>query len=103
MSRDEAERLIADAARAVRRAFTSPAGYRFLGITREDVRQSTARAQQAAAIMGAVPDAIVAGERAAPYGPQAQGGFAAMNAHARTGPRPMDDGEATPTEIPRQT
>ena len=78
--RDESERQIADAARAVRRAFTSPTGYRFLGITRAEVRQGTARARQAAESMGAVPDEVLEGEREAPYGPQAQGGFGTMNA-----------------------
>lgn len=83
MSRDESERHMAAAARAVRRAFNSPTGYRFVGVTREDIRQATAKAQQASAIMGFIPDAILAGELGAPYGPRSQGGFADVNAYDR--------------------
>ena len=36
VSRSESERELAEATRVVRRAFTSPTGYRFLGITRAD-------------------------------------------------------------------
>ena len=96
MGRDESERLIADAARAVRRAFTSPAGYRFLGITRAEVRQGTARARQAADAMGTLPGEILEGKREAPYGPQAQGGFGALNTRraARAG---TDSDPASPS------
>lgn len=81
MSTRESERLLDRAARAVRRAYLSPVGYEYLGITREDVAQGTARAQQAKEVMGELPAAILSSEQRAPYAPESQGGFRALNVH----------------------
>lgn len=72
--RDDAERLLQEGARPVRRAFASALGYRFLGVTRDDLRQGTARAAQARAAMGEVPAEILTGTRRASLAPR-RGGF----------------------------
>lgn len=69
LDRDRSERLLADAGRHVRRAFTAALGYRFLGINRDDLRLMTARARQAENEMGALPQEVLDQQLRAPYAP----------------------------------
>ena len=61
LTRIDAEQRLHHAAKPIRRAFASALGYRFLGITRLDVAQGTAKAEQAVESMGAVPAEILSG------------------------------------------
>lgn len=71
VDREEGEHLLDDAGRHVRRAYLASTGYKFLGINRQDLHLMTARAQQAADEMGAVPQAIIDGTVKAAHAPQA--------------------------------
>lgn len=67
--RDEAEALLHQGGRVVRRVLQSPVGYRFFGITRRDLAQGTTKAQQARESMGEVPDDVLTGGQRAPHAP----------------------------------
>jgi len=69
LARDEAENMLHQAGRVVRRVLQSPVGYRFLGVTRRELAQGTAKASQAIELMGEVPDAVLTGNRRAPHAP----------------------------------
>ena len=69
--RAEVQRLLQLGGRALRRAYATPLGYRSLGITRQDIRDGSEKAERAKAAMGDVPDDVLAGDRRAPYGPGA--------------------------------
>ena len=55
--------------RQVRRAFLSPLGYRLTGVSRQDIDQGTAKALQAHAAMGELPEEVCLGARRAPHAP----------------------------------
>ena len=55
----------------MRRVLQSPVGYRFLGVTRRDLAQGTAKALQAIEVMGEVPGDVLAGTCRAPHAPTA--------------------------------
>jgi hypothetical protein len=59
LGRDQAERLIFQSGRAVRRAFTSAVGFHNQSIKRKDVTENNARALKAAELMGQVPKEIL--------------------------------------------
>ena len=69
LSRGDCEPVLAACGRSLRRAFLSPTGYYPMGITRDEVLRSTARAVQAQARMGELPAAIVNGVKRAPLAP----------------------------------
>lgn len=69
LARDEAEGLLHQGGRVVRRVLQSPVGYRFLGVTRREVAQGTAKALQAIEVMGEVPGDVLTGNRRAPHAP----------------------------------
>jgi len=69
LTRDETERCLHQAAKPIRRAFASALGYRFLGVTREDLAQGTAKTAQAVESMGTVPPEILSGEVRAELAP----------------------------------
>ena len=69
VGRDEAERMLHQGGRWVRRALQSPVGYRLMGVTRGDLQQGTAKALQAREAMGEVPDDVQSGARRAPHAP----------------------------------
>jgi integrating conjugative element protein (TIGR03761 family) len=69
MNRDDSERLIYEAGRAVRRALGSARGYRYKGIGRNDLRLGTARGCEARESMGQLPESILAGTQRPRYGP----------------------------------
>ncbi len=73
LSRDESERSIALCGRHIRRAFISASGYRCLGLTRDDVRQNTARGQAAKMRMGTVPADVLASVQEAVHMPLRRG------------------------------
>jgi len=50
-----------EGARPLRRAFGSALGYRFLGVTRVQIEQQSAKAQQAVEAMGELPPEILSG------------------------------------------
>ena len=69
ITRDEAERALQLGGRMVRRAFQSPLGYRLTGVTRADLEQGTAKAQQAREALGEVPEEVLSGTLRAPHAP----------------------------------
>lgn len=69
VTRAEAEQLLHRGGRVVRHALQSPVGYRLLGVTREDLKQGTAKALQAHEMMGGVPAEVLSGEHRAPHAP----------------------------------
>ncbi|RMD64160.1 MAG: TIGR03761 family integrating conjugative element protein, partial [Alphaproteobacteria bacterium] len=69
LARDETEGMLHQGGRVVRRVLQSPVGYRFLGVTRRDLVQGTAKALQAVEAMGEVPGDILTGTCRAPYAP----------------------------------
>lgn len=69
LARDEAEGMLHQGGRVVRRVLQSPVGYRFLGVTRRDLAQGTAKALQAVEVMGEVPGDVLAGTCRAPHAP----------------------------------
>jgi integrating conjugative element protein (TIGR03761 family) len=71
LERDEAEGMLHQAGRVVRRVLQSPVGYRFLGVTRRDLAQDTAKALQASEVMGEVPGDVLTDTRRAPHAPTA--------------------------------
>jgi integrating conjugative element protein (TIGR03761 family) len=70
LPREDAERRLALGGRAVRRTYSSPVGYKFFGITREDVVQGTARALEACAAMGELPAEVRDRARRGRYAPE---------------------------------
>lgn len=71
LDRDRSEQLLDDAGRHVRRAYLSSAGYRFLGINRQDIALMTARAKEASDEMGTLPQEIIDRTLRPAHGPQA--------------------------------
>ena len=69
VNRDTSARLLHEAGRSVRRAFQSALGYKFTGVTREDVRLGTAKAPRARELMGHLPQEVVDGEMRAEHAP----------------------------------
>lgn len=66
---DDGERVLSLGGRTLRRAYLSPLGYRLTGLTRAEIRQGTAKAAEARAQLGEIPEAVMAGTHLAPYGP----------------------------------
>jgi len=73
LSGEEAERVLREGGRPIRRAFLSPLGYRSTGVTRQDLKAGTAKAQEAQNAMGEVPHDVCAGARRAPHAPSIVG------------------------------
>jgi len=67
--RDEAERMLHQGGRVVRRTLQSAVGYRFMGVTRHDVEQGTAKALRAREALGEIPSDVLDGTRRAPHAP----------------------------------
>lgn len=67
--RDTAEKTLREGGRIVRRAFNTAQGYRYLGVCREDLRQGTQKAERAAALLGALPQAVIDGTLRAAHAP----------------------------------
>ncbi len=65
-----AERALRGCAGAIRRIFAVPQGYRMLRIDRQAVKAGGKAAKEAAAIMGALPQAVLLGEHAAALTPR---------------------------------
>lgn len=70
LARDETERTLHQSSRVVRRVLLSPVGYRFMGVTRQDVEHGTAKALQARDAMGELPSDVLEGIRRAPHAPR---------------------------------
>lgn len=70
IERGDAERLLHQGAKPIRRVLASAAGYRHLGINRADVAQRTAKAQQAYEAMGELPADSVSDTLHAALAPQ---------------------------------
>jgi len=63
------ERLLDEGGRLVRRAFHAADGYRHLAVSREDVRQGTARGQRARETLGELPQEVLEGTLRAEHAP----------------------------------
>ncbi len=90
MNREEAERSLNEGARPLRRAFGSALGYRFLGVTRVQIEQQSAKAQQAVEAMGELPPEILSGALRAGLLPK----HVAV-AHETAAPSSLDSSEPT--------
>lgn len=69
MGRDESERRLHEGGRLVRGAFNAPQGFRFRGVTRDDVAAGTAKARQAIEALGLPPKEVLEGKLRAPVAP----------------------------------
>ena len=65
-----AQKILHNGARALRRVYAAPSGYKYTGVTREDVRQANKRAQRAREAMGDVPQEIQDGTLRADLAPE---------------------------------
>jgi len=70
LDRGTAERVLREGGRAVRRVYSLAQGYRYLGVTRDDVRQGTARAIRAREMMDPVPQEVLDGTLRASLAPE---------------------------------
>jgi integrating conjugative element protein (TIGR03761 family) len=70
LAREEAERALHLGGRQVRRALQSAVGYRFLNVSRGDLEQGTAKAQQAREALGEPPEEVLTGAQRAPFAPR---------------------------------
>ena len=73
MTRDDSERLLQEAGRAVRRAFASAQGYRTTAVTRNDIAANNRRAELAKEAMGELPQAVIDGELRPEHAPAVDG------------------------------
>lgn len=64
------QKMLHNGARALRRVYGLPQGYKYTGVTREDVRQGNRRAQRALEAMGEVPAEVLEGARRAELAPE---------------------------------
>ena len=71
--RRQAGELIRACGNAVRRVYQLPAAWRRTDITRDDVRQRTDAAANAAELMGALPEAVLAMNRRGKFAPRVTG------------------------------
>jgi len=67
--RDTAERTLREGGRIVRRAFNTAQGYKYLGVSREDVRQATQKAARASEMLGSLPQEVIDGSLRAAHAP----------------------------------
>lgn len=67
------ERLLAQGGRQLRSAYEAAKGYRYMGVTREDLAQGTAKAAKAREAMGELPQPVISGELRAAYAPKVRG------------------------------
>ncbi|HSH28958.1 MAG TPA: TIGR03761 family integrating conjugative element protein [Thiohalobacter sp.] len=70
LDRAGAERLLQEGGRSVRRAYNTAHGYRYLALTRDDVRQGTSKAIRARELLGDLPRAVLEGELRADHAPE---------------------------------
>jgi len=97
LTRADTERAIQGAGRWARSAFASPVGYRLTGLTRADVVQNTARAEQARLRMGEVPEAVRLGTERAPHAPARPAPASTAATHRSLDPLPA---EVSPVDGP---
>lgn len=63
LSRDESERMLhQNGGRLVRRAFSSAQGFKYCGVTRDDMAANNAKARAAIEAMGELPQEVLTGE-----------------------------------------
>jgi integrating conjugative element protein (TIGR03761 family) len=73
MDSQTSEKLLAQGGRLLRSAYETAKGYRYMGITRVDLAQGTAKARKAQEAMGDLPQPVIAGELRAAYAPRVRG------------------------------
>lgn len=73
MDLQTSERLLAQGGKQLRSAYEAAKGYRYMGATREDLVQGTAKAAKAREAMGELPQPIITGELRAAYAPKVRG------------------------------
>lgn len=73
VNRDDSERMLDEAGRAIRRAFATAQGYRATAVKREDLRQGTRRAERAKQAMGELPQSVLDGELRPEHAPAVEG------------------------------
>lgn len=69
LPRDEAERMLQRAGRAIRRAFLIPTQWKHCAVGRDDLRHDTPRARAAREAMGVLPQEVLDGTRRAGHAP----------------------------------
>ena len=68
-NREKAEELTRTGGRLVRGTYLAAAGYKYLGVCREDLRQNTAKAQRAIDMLGQLPQEVIDGTMRADHAP----------------------------------
>ncbi len=89
LSRAESEKLLESGGHLVRRVFHAVHGYRFMGVSREDVRQGTAKAAAAAKALGELPQEVLEGKLRAEHAPTI--GIGDTDTALRAAPEPPDE------------
>jgi len=69
LDRGASEKMLHEGGRCVRRAFECAHGYRYLALTRDDVRQGTSKAARAKEMFGPLHDEVLAGTLRAAHAP----------------------------------
>ena len=101
LDRDTSERLFHKGGRLVRRAFAATQGYKYCAVTRDDMAANNARAREAIAAMGDLPQAVLTGELRPRIAPEvrrraANEGAGSMGPEGQKSERPGDDDPITP-------
>jgi integrating conjugative element protein (TIGR03761 family) len=94
INRDDSERMLGEAGRAVRRAFATAQGYRATAVKREDLRQGTRRAERAKQAMGELPQSVLDGELRPEHAPAVEG----VQASPHTAGHTVASDDDTPTD-----
>lgn len=92
LPRDQAEHILGDAGRAVRRAFASAQGYRYVAVTRKDIGEGNRRAERAKQNMGELPQNVLDGKLRAEHAPRIE------ELRQPTGPDPEESGDSQQDE-----
>jgi integrating conjugative element protein (TIGR03761 family) len=95
MDLQTSERLLAQGGKQLRSAYEAAKGYRYMGATREDLMQGTAKAVKAREVMGDLPQPVLAGELRAAYAPKVRG---PQDADTHTDGADTDDETGAPVE-----
>lgn len=93
MERDPSEKELYRAGRLVRSAFNVPQGWRFYGVTRDDVAANNARAQRALEAMPLPPQDILEGTLRAPVAPDIRNASARGASDNANDAAPEDDAD----------
>ena len=101
IDREKSEYLLGKGGRLVRRVFAATQGYKFCAVTRDDMAANNARAREAIAAMGDLPQAVLTGELRPRIAPEVRsraknGGAGNIGREELKNGGPSDDDPITP-------